>query len=504
MYFLGYLRCIRYFVVVFVWKIRAKDDLDVQLSPSQRRALNGTFPFHYREKKVYFLDRAGGSSKEQSVCDVTIDDVSRHVRSHTEDSFPFDGSTFRFRDTASVGEEGEENDGDESASAAEDNFFDDFQDLNSILNFLKTIDANFDSVSLIPSVGKSVEGRDIPALRICMDSCEQLPKVYIQGLLHAREWIGAAATLYVAYHLAQVVEGVVEDPNSKDMLSSVEIVAIPVVNLDGYVYSWESDRLWRKNRRKHPDGTYGVDLNRNFAVPMSWGQNTSSPNMGDDGQQTIGTTEGMSTSPAEETFRGESSFSEPETVAVRDFVLGLGPPNLRLLGVDFHSYGQTVLRGYGYQRPEDGLPEDEHIQKRMGDAAASAMSQRNGATYESRHAGEGNFVGAGGCDDWLHDVAEMRSFTVELRDDGKHGFLLPKEQIKPTGEEALAGLLAMWGNLKDDGEEVGAKDATDEGTATITATTSISSTSSSESSEVSISKALRVSSAMGVLDSAGV
>ena len=55
-----------------------------------------------------------------------------------------------------------------------------------------------------------------------------------------------------------------------------------------------------------------------------------------------------------------------------------------------------------------GLPADDGRQKRVGDAAAAAM----GSGYVSTHAGEGNFIGAGGCDDWMHEIGTMLSFTV--------------------------------------------------------------------------------------------
>jgi len=35
------------------------------------------------------------------------------------------------------------------------------------------------------------------------------------------------------------------------------------------------------------------------------------------------------------------------------------------------------------------------------------------------------------------------SYIVELRDQQGHGFVLPKEQILPTGEETLEGLKAL-------------------------------------------------------------
>ena len=54
----------------------------------------------------------------------------------------------------------------------------------------------------------------------------------------------------------------------RQLLDEAEFVIIPVLNVDGYVYTWTNDHLWRKNRRPPPAGgtCYGIDLNRNYAV----------------------------------------------------------------------------------------------------------------------------------------------------------------------------------------------------------------------------------------------
>jgi hypothetical protein len=49
---------------------------------------------------------------------------------------------------------------------------------------------------------------------------------------------------------------------------------------------------------------------------------------------------------------------------------------------------------------------------------------------------------SGGSLDWTYAVANIKySFAVELRDVGRYGFLLPEDQILPSGEETLAGIL---------------------------------------------------------------
>jgi hypothetical protein len=83
-----------------------------------------------------------------------------------------------------------------------------------------------------------------------------------------------------------------------------------VINPDGYVYNEtiapNGGGMHRKNRRDTGcgDGTQrGIDLNRNYGY--EWGADNS----------------GSSPNPCSSTFRGDSAFSEPETQAVRDFIL---------------------------------------------------------------------------------------------------------------------------------------------------------------------------------------
>lgn len=51
---------------------------------------------------------------------------------------------------------------------------------------------------------------------------------------------------------------------------------------------------------------------------------------------------------------------------------------------------------------------------------------------------------AGGSEDWTYGQLGVKySFSVELRDTGRYGFLLPPDQIIPTGEETFEGLKAL-------------------------------------------------------------
>lgn len=54
-------------------------------------------------------------------------------------------------------------------------------------------------------------------------------------------------------------------------------------------------------------------------------------------------------------------------------------------------------------------------------------------------------IASGSSMDWVK--AQFKppiSYTYELRDKGKYGFMLPANQIIPTGEETLDSLVAMF------------------------------------------------------------
>lgn len=114
--------------------------------------------------------------------------------------------------------------------------------------------------------------------------------------IHAREWISPASVTYI-------LKSVVENRNQlPDPLRELEYYFLPVMNPDGYEYSFTSDRLWRKNR-SGSGVCVGTDLNRNF--DFNWAGKGSSLN------------------PCSEIYRGKAAFSEPETQAVSKFILNL-------------------------------------------------------------------------------------------------------------------------------------------------------------------------------------
>lgn len=92
-------------------------------------------------------------------------------------------------------------------------------------------------------------------------------------------------------------------------------------NTDGYIFSWTTNRWWRKNLRKTKNSCMGVDLNRNFDV--NFGNPTNSYCFED--------------------WKGFKPFSEKESQAERDYLNELNAKGNKLdLFIAFHSYGQQV------------------------------------------------------------------------------------------------------------------------------------------------------------------
>jgi hypothetical protein len=183
-------------------------------------------------------------------------------------------------------------------------------------------------------IGLSVEGRPIMAVKVSdhpdLNEVDE-PEVLYSSLGHAREPAGMMALIYFMDHLIKGYRNNLREV--RYVVDHRQLWFIPVVNPDGYVYNEQTNPagggLWRKNRRKNADGSYGVDLNRNFGY--AWGYDNN----------------GSSSDPKAENYRGIAPFSEPEAAAIRDFV----SLHKFCLSMNYHSYGGSILYPWSY-RPD--------------------------------------------------------------------------------------------------------------------------------------------------------
>jgi carboxypeptidase T len=298
-----------------------------------------------------------------------------------------------------------------AATATPEQWYAEFRDFTAIEARLEHLATQYPQRASLHSIGASFDGRPILALRIGGDDEDDI-SVLINGTQHAREWIAAMTSMCVAERLVREAD---HDEEVRAVVDRSEVWVVPVVNPDGYQYSWGQDRYWRKNRR----GSHGVDLNRNWGV--AWGGSGSSPNKRSD------------------TYRGEGPFSEPESSALRDLARREGVE----LHVDFHAYGQLVLFPWNHSSRRT----DDHARlAAIGDTMASAIFDAHGTRYRLIRGVE-LYPAAGTMTDYMYGEAEALSYTIELRPKSGSGFVLPPDQIKPTCDEGFAAVLALRASL---------------------------------------------------------
>jgi len=280
---------------------------------------------------------------------------------------------------------------------------------------LHTLASTYAQIAQISSLGKSVEGRELWALKISggAPGGGNKPVLILLGGHHAREWISVDVPFLIAKHL---LEHYNNDTLVTRLVNSEEIWVVPMVNPDGHQYTVTTERLWRKNRRNNGDGTYGVDLNRNYGY--QWGG------------------PGSSGDTFSEIYRGPAAFSEPETRAVRDFLQAHRPTSL----ISYHSFSQLVLYPWGYT---NNAAPDRALMNALAVTLANRIHSVHSESYTPEQASD-LYLASGDTNDWLYGSFAVPSFTIELRPRGSSpGFELPENQIQPTFEENLTAALFL-------------------------------------------------------------
>ncbi len=183
-------------------------------------------------------------------------------------------------------------------------------------------------------LGQTHQGRELIALKVTQGANAardgSRPAVLYSSNQHAREWISLEVNRRLLHYFVNGWRA--GDQQIRDLLKSTELWFVISANPDGYQYTFDHERLWRKNLRDNDgDGQItigdGVDPNRNFAE--HWGYDN----------------EGSSPDPADETYRGPSAGSEPETKAMQGLINRIKPK----FQSNLHSYGEWLLTPQGWQ-----------------------------------------------------------------------------------------------------------------------------------------------------------
>lgn len=255
-----------------------------------------------------------------------------------------------------------------------------YHTFDEIVSWIKATSQSSNIVRM-HSLGKSYENRDQYILQIQANHQVIKPLVFINCGTHAREWISPASCIYII----------------------------------------DQDRLWRKNRSpNHGSFCFGTDLNRNWQ--FSWGDHGASEN------------------PCSFIYQGSSAMSEKEVQNLDRF---LKSQLKRLAGfLDVHSYSQMWMIPWGFAK-ENIKDYDELM--RVGKAAVDVIkSMEFSTTYDLGPSSRLLYINSGSLTDYVYGGLKVKyTFAVELRDQGKFGFVLPASQIEPTAKELFEGLKAM-------------------------------------------------------------
>ncbi|XP_026056726.1 carboxypeptidase A6 [Carassius auratus] len=270
------------------------------------------------------------------------------------------------------------------------------------------------------SIGQSYEGRPLYVLQLGKRSRPSKKAVWIDCGVHAREWIGPA---FCQWFVKEALNSYQHDSSMRRLMNQLNFYIMPVFNVDGYHYSWETDRFWRKTRSKIPKyHCRGVDANRNWKVKWS--------------------DEGASLHPCDDTYCGPFPESEPEVKAVAKF---LRKHRKRVKAyISIHAYAQMLLYPYSYKYAT--IPNFNCVES-AAQNAVSALYSAYGVRYRHGPASTTLYMSSGSSIDWAYKNGIPYAFAFELRDTGYFGFLLPEALINPTCTETMRAVKTIASGL---------------------------------------------------------
>ncbi|XP_053692038.1 zinc carboxypeptidase-like [Sabethes cyaneus] len=295
-----------------------------------------------------------------------------------------------------------------------------YHDLDEINTWLDKLATEYSQVEIING-GRSYENRTLTGVKVSYKSGN--PGIFIEGGIHAREWISPATVTYILNELLTS-----EDKQVRNLAENYDWYIFPSVNPDGYVYSHQKDRLWRKTRTPFPGGCFGADPNRNW--DFYWAEKGSSHRC------------------TAESFAGPFPFSEVEMKTFSEYINSLR--GKIQLYISFHSYSQLLLFPYGHTSQHTENHQDLND---IAKAAVTSLAQRYGTKYRYGNIYDAIYPASGGSGEWAYGVQGIKLvYTYELRPaHGWVGFVLPPEQIIPTGEETLDSLVTLVHEAKERG-----------------------------------------------------
>ena len=268
--------------------------------------------------------------------------------------------------------------------------------------------SKYPGVTKLVKIGTTLKGREILALKVTQGARGQQdgkrPAVLFSATQHAREWIASEIDRRLMYHYIERLGG--NDKAIKKLLKATELWFVPIMNPDGYQYTFTNERLWRKNLRDNDgDGQTtnadGVDPNRNYPEHFKYDE------------------EGSSKIQSSQTYRGPGPASEAETQAI----MGLSERVGFEFNVNYHSNGRWLLYPEGWQTNSPTADDPIYF-------ALSGNLDR--PAIEGFHPGLSSdvlYVTNGEANDFLHKRGGALAWTPELSPGCPScGFVFPDDE----------------------------------------------------------------------------
>lgn len=292
-----------------------------------------------------------------------------------------------------------------------------FHDYAEVLAALDSLVTKHPKIVSRVEVGKSLEGRRLTGVRISSQvKQDALPTVIFVGCHHAREHLSVEVPLKIAEYLASNYE---TNNRVRELVDTREIYIVPMLNPDGAEYDIKDNsyKWWRKNRKDNGDGSFGVDLNRNYGPSDFFGGPGSSSDKNSD------------------TYHGTAPFSEPETAAIRDFIKARKKATILL---SFHTFSELILWPYGHTNDPISNNEDRKVFEAMG----NEMAKWN--HYTPQKSSE-LYLASGDTTDWAYNELKLFAFTFELSPNSIFGggFYPGAAAIEPTFKDNLEPALYL-------------------------------------------------------------
>ena len=323
--------------------------------------------------------------------------------------------------------------------------YNDLETLEGYLGNLSNNPMNFTSLDNlrinVSDIGETYEKRKIKMVSLRLKDGLNKPAIFITCTVHAREWISLPFCLFAINKLIKTTE---------TLLKHFDFYLVPVLNPDGYSFSWLENRFWRKNRRPYQSNKRiirfplvcsgeksqwnnelkgmirkldrdanlskfgialtdthkskheffqdsarsecpGVDLNRNF--DSYWGIKNSRSSCSD-------------------TYHGPGPFSEKETRALKDAIDEIKTNQRVDLFLDIHAFGQLLLTPYGVNLTYP--PHNEELQ-RVANITVLALKSVHGTDYRFGAVPETiRYEASGGTIDWATEKVITNSINVNI------------------------------------------------------------------------------------------